>query len=201
MIDKNITKSITFENIKNKNITETMKEIKIESNIDFEIMDDMIYGQIIPNCITLNEKELPELNYITVEIIKRFYIIDNLTNIKLYEIEKNETKENDENTDSQINIPIDFANWTNKIWDKLIKKIKNYELFENILNKAIDKEFEKLTKLEYKISEVIDSIQDVIKKYTDEGNLKKLFKSIDPSLISKLTKILPQLQNNQNNKM
>lgn len=167
-----------FEEIKNKSAVELMKIIEI-SPFDFEIMDTMIYGQIVNNCITINEKGVLEVNLITVEILKRVSILNNLTNIKF---EENSSEFNTE-----------LANWSNKIWDKLTKKIKNYELFEKLLFKALDQEIEKKTKLEYKISEVIDELINLLKN----TNIEKVVKKLPPDLIANFTKLIKNKDKNE----
>lgn len=177
-----MNKILKFEDIKDKCTTDLLKEIKIK-DFTFELINYIIYEEIVKKCIILNEKGIPEINFVHIEMIKRYYIIYHLTDIEI-------------NKDFDIKFSIELSNWSIKIWDKLINKIKSYQLFEQILNKAIKEEMNKLTKLEYKIIENLEDLINFIKNINID-DLKKNLKDINPSLISQITKLLPQSTNNK----
>lgn len=165
------SKKFTYKDIQTNDIT----LLKINSMISFELINSIIYDKIIPNCIKKSKDNIVHVNYVNVEMVKRIFILKNITNIEIPE-----TVEPD--------LLLEISNWSNKIWDKITKKIKNYELFETLLEKAINAEISKLTKIEYKLSELMDVAIEKINNF----DLKTLVDKIDPALLKQLETLIPK---------
>lgn len=128
--------------------------VKVKKYIEFDEMNEIIKN-IIDSCIFYDKKSIMSINYPTVEIIKRYLVAYNFTDIDLIDIKKNKEEDNTDFIEK-------FCTWSHKNWDKLKAKIKNYDLFEEFLYKTISDKLRQ-SQIDYKVSELIDVLMNTIK--------------------------------------
>jgi hypothetical protein len=160
----NLKKTIKYEELQTKDLS----DIKITAMMDFIAIESII-DQIIPKCVVPNQHGIPETNYVYLEIFKRIFVVQEMTNIEI--------PEKLENFDY-----IEFANWSNRIWDTIKKTIKNYNLFDELFNKSVEQEINRLTKIEYKLMDLIDSVTNKVNTL----DVKEILKQIDPKIINQV---------------
>lgn len=143
-----------FEEIKNEKVIKNiLDKLNIKVDMTFNDIFDLIENKIIKNCVKFDNNNVLEFNYIILEIIKRYYILHNFTDLEFEGIK----------TDDDFKNATEISNWSSKIWKHLIKKINNYELFEELLEKTLNMKLKKFTNIEYKIAIVLDEIAKKIK--------------------------------------